>query len=244
MPDTNSAERSLLHAKRVPLSVVMPVYNEARTLREIVAAVLAVPMEKEVLLVDDHSSDNTPELLRELAKQHPEIRVIYKTRNAGKGAALRDGFAAARGEWIVVQDADLEYDPAEIPRLLEPLQAGIADVVYGSRFLARDGIHSPWLQRMGNWGLTQFSNLCTGLRLTDMETCHKAFRAEVLRGIQLKQNRFGFEPEITAKIARRRLRVLEIPITFRARSYADGKKIGMWDLLNALWCIVRYRVSD
>lgn len=221
------------------LSVVMPVYNEAATLRTIVARVLSVPIPKEVVLVDDCSTDGTREILQSLA-QAPGLRVICKTRNEGKGAALRTGFAAATGDVVVVQDADLEYDPRDFPRLLRPLIEGTADVVYGSRFLGDAPQDPSWAHRFGNALLTRASNLLTGLHLTDMETCYKAFRRDVLRGLQICQDRFGFEPEVTAKLAARGARIVEVPISYHARSYTEGKKIGIKDAVNALWCIVRY----
>jgi glycosyltransferase involved in cell wall biosynthesis len=225
------------------LSVVIPVYNEDQTIRQVVASVAALPLPKEIIIVDDSSTDGTRRVLEELATR-PEIRIVLRPRNEGKGAALRTGFAQATGNVIVVQDADLEYDPRDIPSLVAPLVAGEADVVFGSRFLG-DAPRDPSLwHRLGNGLLTWLSNRLTGLSITDMETCYKAFRREALAGMVLRQNRFGFEPEITAKLARRKCRIRELPIGYRPRSYAEGKKIGLKDAFNALYCIVRYAVAD
>ena len=225
------------------LSVVIPVYNEQTTLRSILARVASIPIPKEIILVDDCSTDGTREILRTLESAN-EFHVLYQPRNAGKGAALRTGFAAATGDVVVIQDADLEYDPRDFPRLLEPIISGVADVVYGSRFLG-DGQQDPsWWHRWGNALLTRASNLFTRLRLTDMETCYKAFRRDVLCGIEIRQDRFGFEPEVTAKLARRGARISEIPITYDGRGYEEGKKIGLKDALSAFYCIVRYGLRD
>lgn len=225
------------------LSVVIPVYNEERTIREVLARVAALPVPLDIIVVNDCSTDRTAELLAS-ADSFPNVRVINKPRNEGKGAALRDGFALATGDVVVVQDADLEYDPSDILNLLPPLLAGQADVVYGSRFLHECPQDKSFVHRLGNWLLTTASNLFTGLRLTDMETCYKAFRREVIQEISIKQNRFGFEPEVTAKLARRRRRIVEAPIGYQARGYAEGKKIGLKDLFNAIWCIARYGLAD
>ena len=228
------------------LSVVMPVYNEQETLREIVAAVLAVPIPKELILVDDGSKDRSREILRELSRQ-PGVRVFEHAENRGKGAALRTGFEAARGDVVVVQDADLEYDPADYPELLAPILRGEADVVYGSRYLVdprdpeRERDH--FYHYFGNRLLTFLSNLFTGLNLTDMETCYKCFRREVLQGIVIRSRRFTVEPEFTAKVARTASRIYEVPIRYRGRKYAEGKKITWRDGLAALGAIVRYHVA-
>ena len=184
---------------------------------------------------------NTRGILKQL-ESTATVEAIYKRQNAGKGAALRDGFTQAIGDIVVVQDADVEYDPQDITRLIEPILRDEADVVYGSRFLSKP--QTSRLHRFGNWALTLASNWTTGLKLTDMETCYKAFRRDVLASLSLQQNRFGFEPEVTAKIARRGYRVVEVPISYRPRSYAEGKKIGIRDLLSTLWCIVRYGFRD
>ena len=225
------------------LSVVIPVYNEETTIREILARVRALPVPLEIIIVDDCSTDGTREVLRQLAET-PDVQVVYKTRNQGKGAALRTGFKQASGDIVVVQDADLEYDPRDILPLLKPILDGGADVVYGSRFLGRTQHDPSYLHRLGNRLLTQASNLLTGLRLTDMETCYKAFRRSVLGGLSICQNRFGFEPEVTAKLARRGHRVREVAISYHPRDWDEGKKIGVKDGLNALYCILRYGLAD
>jgi glycosyltransferase involved in cell wall biosynthesis len=225
------------------LSVIIPAYNEERTIREILARVAALPVPKEIIVVDDCSRDATRAILQELDAAD-DLLVIFKSQNEGKGAALRTGFKQATGDIVVVQDADLEYDPRDILPLLKPILAGEADVVYGSRFLHEKPHDKSLVHRFGNWALTFSSNITTGLKLTDMETCYKAFKREVLTKFEIQQNRFGFEPEVTAKIGRRRYRVKEVPITYNARSYAEGKKIGVKDLFNALWCIVRYGLFD
>lgn len=229
------------------LTVVMPVYNEQATLREIVAAVLAEPTRKELILVDDGSIDASRAILRELSEL-PGVRVIEHDRNRGKGAALRTGFAAATGDVVIVQDADLEYDPADYPVLLAPVVRGVAEVVYGSRYLV--DVEDPERERdgfthyLGNRALTFLSNLATGLNLTDMETCYKCFRREVLDGLTIRSRRFTVEPEFTAKIARRPVRIWEVPIRYRGRKFAEGKKIGWRDGVAAVWAIARYRFAD
>jgi glycosyltransferase involved in cell wall biosynthesis len=227
------------------LSVVIPVYNERQWVRELVRRVHAVPIPKEVILVDDCSTDGTRDILREM-EQEGGVTVIYQPKNRGKGAALRTGFQAATGDVIVVQDADLEYDPAEYPRLLQPILEGRADVVFGSRFIGDSHRILYYWHYVANRALTTLSNMFTNLNLTDMETCYKVFRREVLDGMVLRSNRFGFEPEFTAKIAKKRpsLRVYEIPISYSGRTYEEGKKIGLKDALQALFCIVRYSLMN
>lgn len=234
------------------LSVVIPVFNEERSLRTIVSRVKAVEVRKQIILVDDCSRDRSREIMAEIAAETAgdamnRIELEHHEKNCGKGAALRTGFARATGTVVVVQDADLEYDPSELPRLLQPIIDGRADVVYGSRFLG-DQPHRVlyFWHSVGNWLLTKLSNAFTNLNLTDMETCYKLFKREQLAGIlpTLKQNRFGFEPEVTAKIARRKLRVYEMSISYSGRTYAQGKKIGWRDGIKALWCIVRYGLCD
>ncbi len=225
------------------LSVVVPVFNEKQTIREIVARIAALPLPKEIVLVDDFSTDGTRELLKAF-EGRDDVRVIYQPENRGKGAALRTGFEQARGDVIVIQDAYLEYDPRDIPQLVRPIVENQADVVYGSRFLEGAADDPSWLHRFGNGLLTWASNLTTGLRLTDMETCYKVFRREVIQGLPLRQNRFGFEPEVTAKLARRRLRMCELPIHYQPRHWDEGKKIGLKDAFNAFYCIARYAFRD
>jgi hypothetical protein len=225
------------------LSIVIPVYNEARTIRNVLARVAAIPLPKEIIVVDDASTDGTRGVLEQLQGVQGLV-LVCKTRNEGKGAALRTGFAQARGDVVVVQDADLEYNPRDIVSLVRPLAEGRADVVYGSRFLGEVPQDKSLVHRLGNALLTWASNVTTGQRLTDMETCYKAFRRGVLESFAIEQNRFGFEPEVTAKIARRKFRVVEVPISYNARSYAEGKKIGLKDLFSTLYCIARYAVRD
>jgi glycosyltransferase involved in cell wall biosynthesis len=233
-----------LHLFRLPegfkLSVVIPVYNERQWVGELVRRVRAVPLPKEILLVDDGSIDGTRDVLRDL--EGDEVRVFYQERNRGKGAALRRGFAHATGTVVLVQDADLEYDPAEYLRLIQPIVEGRADVVYGSRFTGGPHRVLYFWHYVANKILTAASNLFTNLNLTDMETCYKVFRREVLAGLTLTCDRFGFEPEFTAKIARRRppWRVYEVPISYAGRTYEEGKKIGLKDAFLALLAIVRF----
>lgn len=230
------------------LSVVIPVFNEVNTIDCTVSAVRSVGVVSEIIIVDDHSTDGTRERIEAMTAADPTIRVAYHDHNHGKGAALRTGFAAARGRFIVIQDADLEYDPAEFPKLLQPLVDDQADVVFGSRFLTSNSRSVPYFWRtIGNKFLTHVSNAFTNLNLSDMETCYKMFRREILHDLQLEEDRFGFEPEFTAKIAAYRrngrpLRIFEVAISYRGRTYAQGKKIGWRDGLRALWCIVKYNV--
>lgn len=229
------------------LSVVIPVYNEQSTLRKITEMVASVNvgLEKELVLVDDCSTDGTRDVLRAIEAEHPEWRFAYHEVNRGKGAALRTGFAAATGDVVVIQDADLEYDPRDFGAMLGPVLDGHADVVYGSRFLG-GGPHRVafFWHYLGNRLLTTFSNMMTDLNLTDMEVGYKMFRREVLDGLRLRENRFGFEVEITAKVARGNWRIYEVPVAYYGRSYAEGKKITWRDGLRALWCIVKYRFAD
>lgn len=229
------------------LSVVIPVFNEKEWVGELLRRVQAVPMPKEIILVDDASTDGTRDILRQIAADADNVRVILQPHNRGKGAALREGFRHAAGTVIVVQDADLEYDPAEYPLLIQPIIEGKADVVFGSRFIGdRHRVLYFW-HSVANTLLTTLSNMLTNLNLTDMETCYKVFRREVLDGMTLRSNRFGFEPEFTAKIARRRerpWRIYEVPISYAGRTYEEGKKIGLKDAFQALYCIVRYWLAD
>jgi glycosyltransferase involved in cell wall biosynthesis len=227
------------------LSVIMPVYNERGTLRQVVDRVLAVPLHIELICVDDGSTDGSREILAELQAERPQIRVLLQPKNMGKGAALHRGIKEASGDYVVIQDADLEYNPAEYTVLLEPLIEGSADVVYGSRFLsARPHRVLYFWHSVGNWILTLLSNALTDINLSDMETCYKAFRREVIQSIPLEEKRFGFEPEITVKIAKRRLRIYEVGISYWGRTYEEGKKIQWRDGVRALWCLLKYCITE
>ncbi len=238
----DAAELLLQQAEltEVELTVVIPVYNEPVTVFEIVDRVRALPISKQVIVVDDGSTDGTGQALQRLVGM-ADVVLLKHTVNRGKGAALQTGFEFASGRFVIVQDADLEYDPQDILRVIEPLQAGHSDVVYGSRYLVNARQDPSLVHRFGNWALTSFSNLLTGHRLTDMETCYKAFRRDLLQQIRIEQDRFGFEPEITAKLAQRGVKIREVGISYSCRSRHEGKKIGWRDLFNALYCIVRYR---
>ena len=233
-PQTDSATHTGLS-----VSVVIPVFNERDTVVEIVRRVQAIGIHQEIILVDDFSIDGTRRLLLQLEKQ-PDIRVILHGYNRGKGAALRTAFAQVEGDVVIIQDADLEYDPRDFPKLIAPIERGEAEVVYGSRYLENARQDGSLLHRFGNWLLTQASNLTTGQRLTDMETCYKVFRREVLERIDIEQDRFGFEPEITAKLSRLGYTIVEAPIRYESRSRREGKKIGLKDALNAFYCIFQY----
>ena len=261
--------QTMAHSRRNPsalvdpkLSVVIPVYNEKDTVFEILRRVQDTEMRKEIILVDDCSKDGTRQILEKLAElqgkgdprataddggdpiELTEIRFFFQGENQGKGAALRRGFAVTTGDIVLVQDADLEYDPRDYPRLLEPILDGRADVVFGSRFLGGpQRVHYFW-HYVANRFLTLLSDMATNLKLSDMETCYKVFRREVLKNIQIKSNRFGFEPEITAKVAKGKWRVYEVPISYAGRTYEEGKKITWKDGVQALWCIIRFKFGD
>jgi glycosyltransferase involved in cell wall biosynthesis len=227
------------------VSVVMPVYNECQTLRVVVERVLAVPLEVELICVDDGSCDGSRKILAELQNQHPEVRVFLQPKNMGKGAALRRGIQQATGDYVLIQDADLEYDPADYSHLLDPLIQGKADVVYGSRFLgSRPHRVLYFWHSVGNRLLTLLSNCLTNINLSDMETCYKVFRRELIQAIPIEENRFGFEPEITVKVAKRRLRIYEVGISYWGRTYEEGKKIGWKDGVRCLWCLIKYSIKE
>jgi glycosyltransferase involved in cell wall biosynthesis len=236
------------------LSVVIPVYNEKKTIHEILRRVRAVPLNKQIIVVDDCSRDGTSDLLREMAQREPDLTVVFHEVNQGKGAALRTGFRHATGDVVIVQDADLEYEPEQYPQLLQPIVEGNADVVFGSRFVGETHRVLYFWHSVANKGLTLLSNMFTNLNLTDMEVCYKLFRREIIQGITLKSNRFGFEPEVTAKVARfkmpgengqsRPCRIYEIPVSYHGRTYREGKKIGLKDGFQALYCIVRFALAD
>ncbi len=224
------------------LSVVMPVYNEIRTIEEIIRRVKAVDIDKEIVIVDDYSTDGTREYLQKISD--PLIRVFFHEKNMGKGASVRTGVAAAAGDVIVIQDADLEYNPQEYHQLIEPILDGRADVVYGSRFRgSTTRVHLFW-HYLGNRILTLFSNMFTNLNLTDMEVCYKMFKANVIKNIRLRSNRFGFEPEVTAKVTRMGCRIYETPISYAGRDYSEGKKIGWKDAITAVFAIAYFHFFD
>lgn len=234
--------------KLTRLSVIIPVYNEASTISEVLKRVLGTGLPIEAVLVDDHSSDGTGDILRSLEKDSPNflapypgatLKFVYKQMNEGKGASLRTGIALATGEITIIQDADMEYDPADYEKVIAPILAGEADVVYGSRFMKKQPNERPW-HTFGNKFLTACSNWFTGLRLTDMETCYKAFKTPILQSLPIRSNRFGFEPEITAKVAKLGCAIDEVPISYHGRTYAEGKKIGWKDGVSALATIVRF----
>ncbi|XXK22461.1 glycosyltransferase family 2 protein [Arenicellales bacterium nBUS_48] len=230
------------------VSVVIPVFNEMRTLEQVIKRVQAVPVEKEIILVDDYSNDGSREFVQSLGEQ-PNVRAVLHEYNQGKGAALRSGFAAAAGDVVLIQDADLEYDPNDYPKLLGPIVENHADVVYGSRFAGGETHRVLYFwHSVGNRFLTLLSNMMTNLNLTDMEVCYKVFRREIIQSIDLKENRFGFEPEVTARLARfrkpdgSRLKIFEVGISYAGRTYEEGKKIGWRDGVRAIWCIIRYNL--
>ncbi len=236
------------------VSLVIPVYNESRTLAELLRRVVAVDFPKELVIIDDCSSDGSREFLQQLSEKGLELlegapkndnrlRVIFQDKNQGKGAALRRGFQEASGDIVIVQDADLEYDPRDIPKVIQPIVDGLADVVFGSRFIGTPRKVLYYWHTVVNNVLTTLSNMTSGLNLTDMETCYKAFRAEVIKSIAVEEDRFGFEPEVTAKVARGNWRVYEVPISYHGRTYEEGKKIGWKDGFRALYAIGKYSLK-
>jgi glycosyltransferase involved in cell wall biosynthesis len=225
------------------VSVVMPVYNEEQTLAKIIETVLKQPLVAELICVDDCSEDSAAVVLERYAGRDPRMRVLRHTVNRGKGAALRTGIAEATAPIVIIQDADLEYDPEEYPRLIAPIVEGRADVVFGSRFVGSEEHRVLYFwHSVGNKLLTLASNMFTNLNLTDMETCYKTFRRQLVQSIEIEEDRFGFEPEITAKVARMNARIYEVAVSYHGRTYAEGKKIRSWDGLRAMWCILKYNL--
>jgi glycosyltransferase involved in cell wall biosynthesis len=228
---------------RACLSVVIPVYNEEATLMDIVSRVLAVPYLLEIIIVDDCSTDASPEVARQLAEKDPRVRVVFHPRNAGKTAALKTGFALTKGEVVIVQDADLEYDPTEIRAVIQPILDGHADVVYGSRFLVRKATRVLYFYHyLANKFLTFLSNSLTNLNMTDIETGYKAFRGEIIRNMVIESSGYGFEVEVTAKIAKLRTAIYEVPISYYGRTYEEGKKVAFKDGVLALWLVIRFNL--
>lgn len=225
------------------LSVLMPVYNETKTIEEIIKQVLSVDIEKEIILVDDGSTDGTRDILREKIEPLDGVKVYYHEKNKGKGAALRTGQQHISGDITIIQDADLEYDPKDYHTVLKPIIEGRADVVYGSRFLGEHRVFLFW-HRVANYLLTLLTNILYDTILTDMETCYKAFRSEIFKSIDIKSNRFDFEPEITAKVFKKKCKVFEVPIKYAGRDYLEGKKIGLSDAFAAVWTLIKFRFVD
>ena len=232
----------IINSSKFTLSIIIPCYNEINTINEVVKRVQSSKIKsKQIIIVDDFSTDGTRELLGNFVDE--SIQVIFKKKNQGKGAAISDGIKLATGEATIIQDADLEYDPKEYEKIINPIVLGKADVVYGSRFQGAQPHRVVYFwHRLGNGFLTLLSNIMTDINLTDMETCYKAFRTEILKSINIKEKRFGFEPEITAKVARKRLRIYEVGISYYGRTYEEGKKIGWKDGVRAIWCIFKYNL--
>lgn len=242
LADADELVRSALRPDTPAVSVVIPVFNEPETVVDVVQKVRQLPISKQVIVVNDGSTDDTADSLKQL-EQFEDVLVLEHPLNRGKGAALQTGFAAATGDVVIIQDADLEYDPADILKVIEPVTSGRCRVAFGSRYLDNPQQDPSFLHRLGNQALTVFSNLMTGYRLSDMETCYKCFDRKVLQQVQIEQSRFGFEPEITAKLSRLGVKIEEVGVSYQSRSKAEGKKIGWRDLVNALYCIVRYRFT-
>lgn len=227
----------------IKLSIIIPCYNERNTIEKIIDAVRSSPVEQqEIIVVDDYSTDGTRKVIAD-SITHLVSKVIYHDRNQGKGAALRTGIAASTGDIVIIQDADLEYDPQDYPLMLEPIIQGKADVVFGSRFMGGKAHRAVYYwHSLGNWLLTTMSNMFTNINLTDMETCYKAFKREIIQAIKIEEDRFGFEPEITAKVARMNVRIYEVGISYSGRTYQEGKKIGWKDGISAIRCIIKYNL--
>jgi len=226
------------------LSVVIPVFNERATVEEILRRVQAVGLVSETLVVDDGSSDGTRELLKNIALERPDLRLLFHPENRGKGAAVRTGIQAATGDLVLIQDADLEYDPRDYPMLMKPIEEGKAEVVFGSRFLGAPRRPTMFWHMVANKMLTLLTNILFNSILSDMETGYKLFRREVIQNIPLRARRFDFEPEITAKLLKRKVRIFEVPISFNPREYSEGKKIGLKDAFHAVWTLLKYRFVD